>query len=107
MSNEIKELVKRLRVTYLEEVFSLNDVLDAANSLEAMIGELEAYESARVTWMTMMREWINRAVAAEAECDSLREVVNNLSCNWIDCPDCDRNRELIESFVNKEEKKGE
>lgn len=81
MSNEIKELVKRLRVTYLEEVFSLNDVLDAANSLEAMIGELEAYESARVTWMTMMREWINRAVAAEAECDRLKAALEGIARN--------------------------
>lgn len=80
MSDDIKKLVDRLRATFFEvRDFSLHDVRDAANALEAMIGELEAYEIARVTWMTMMREWINRALAAEAERDRLKAALETIA----------------------------
>lgn len=77
MSNEIKELAKRLHAFCVEtRRIKVEDVQGAADALEALV----------------------------AERDSLREVIDHLSFNWIDCPHCDRNKELVESFI-KEEKK--
>ena len=92
MSKEIKELVERLRegsvsTSYADKAADALEAMagvppapaaEAANALEAMAGELEAYESVGVTWLTMMRAWINRAVTAEAERDRLKDEVERL-----------------------------
>lgn len=77
MSNEIKELAKRLRAFCTEtRAINVRDVHAAAEALEALV----------------------------AERDSLREVIDHMSCNWIDCSDCDRNKELMENFIKEERK---
>lgn len=95
MSDDINALIGRLR-SYVRS--SKGDIFAAVDTIEALRAERDRLEAA-------LKSGYSAFSSAIKERDSLREVVNNLSCNWIDCPDCDRNRELIESFVNKEEKK--
>jgi hypothetical protein len=66
MSDEIKRLIGRLR--FVPSAIGT----EAADALEALAVEVEAYESARVTWAHHMRSWINRTTAAEAERDRLK-----------------------------------
>ena len=65
MSDDIKKLVDRLRATFFEEtVFSLTDVRDAANALEALVTECDLVRSS-------MR-------SAVAERDRLKDEVERL-----------------------------
>ena len=91
MTTDIKELVKRLRERYSRRAAESNDEArlrrqlerdDAADALEAMAGEVEAYESARVTWAESMRAWINRATVAERERDRLKAALKLWQDAW-------------------------
>lgn len=114
MSDDIYALIGRLRSYMRSSKYIITeDIYAAVDTIEALRAERDRLkdEVERLRGEQRLKSLIGPSEGAVeriiAERDSLREVVNNLSCNWIDCPDCDRNRELIESFINKEEKKGE
>lgn len=128
MSKEIKELkgvsvklhaygIAREADGELEALVAENDRLKAEverlrgeQRLKSLIGPSESAVERIIAERDRLKAALERGYSAFSsaitERDSLRKVVNNLSCNWIDCPDCDRNRELMESFL-VDEKKGE
>ena len=53
---------------------------EAADTIEALRGEVEAYESARATWAEVMQSWIKRASIAEAE--AVAATAENARLKW-------------------------
>ena len=74
-----------------------------ADTIEALRAELERLRGEQ-RLKSLIGPSENAVERIITERDSLREVIDHLNFNWIDCPHCDRNKELVESFI-KEEKK--
>ena len=72
---------------------------------EAAEAERDRLKDQNNAWADQYGDAQNAMYNALDERDSLREVIDHMSFNWIDCSDCDRNREMMKSFINKEEKK--
>jgi hypothetical protein len=116
MSDDIKELVERLRASAelqargggWADPCKVTDTLNwnAADALEALAEKVDSLNYALHGWVQENAPggWIDELRKKAQERDSLREVIDHMSFNWIDCSDCDRNREVMKNLFEKEKK---